>query len=471
MLCGPKSSGKSTFGRILGNRLLNDASASKGIAVLDLDPGQPEYSPPGQVSLIHILDPNFGPPFSHPVTIGQSKVVRSHAIGAITPSQDPGLYMACALDLYAHYKSLLQRYPKTPLIINTSGWVLGTGLEILAELIKKVRPTTVVYMSLDGPIEVVDSLKIASGAVPVVTLPSQSTEYATRTSAHLRTMQNMSYFHLEASNENDLRWKDTPLTSAPPWQVGYSDDEAGIMAVLCYGESPPPKLLHDAINGSVVSIVVIDDRLAIPSISNLNDYESTMTTTLDVTDNDLHILDDSTFHPSDLSQPLIVHTPEGIPYFNPTNSIALDPQYSHCIGLGLIRGIDVKRKCLQLLTPIPADIIHRAVEEGKKIILVSGKLDTPGWVYTESLTLNDILQKNTRRGGPQQRDNEDAEEEESDDIIEDDTSMMNLENKDKLGSEFEDVPWVSRITGSQGRGAGSRVWRVRRDLGRSEGGD
>jgi len=34
-----------------------------------------------------------------------------------------------------------------------------------------------------------------------------------------------------------------------------------------------------------------------------------------------------------------------------------------------------------------------------------------------------------------------------------------------------EVPWVETLEGSQGRGIGARVWRVRRDLGRSEGGD
>lgn len=467
MLTGPKSSGKSTFARILGNKLLSDSSASKGIAVLDLDPGQPEYSPPGQLSLLHIQEPNFGPPFSHPTTNGKNSTLRSHAIGAITPSQDSSLYMACALDLYNHYKNLLQKYPRTPLIINTSGWVLGTGLEILTELIKKVRPTELIYMSLEGPTEVVDSLRAARPASSIVTLPSQSSEYSTRTSGHLRTMQNMSYFHLDGPNTDGLQWNATPLTSTPPWQVAYSGEESGVMGVLCYGECPPANLLAEAINGSLVSVVVIDDMLALPSLRN-DEIFSEEASSHHTADNDLHVLDDSTFHPANLNQPMIVSTPEGIPYFNPLNSIALDPQYSHSIGLALVRGIDVRRKCLQLITPIPNDIIQQVFEEDKKIVLVSGKLDIPGWAYTEALVQKDIMNK-SRVLANEEDAGESGKPDDEEDAVEEEIEGLGKINA--LGKEFDHVPWVSRVSGSQGRGIGSRVWRVRRDLGKSEGGD
>lgn len=191
MICGPKSSGKSTFARLLVNRILSSIAPDPksptitkwtGVALLDLDPGQPEYSPPGQLSLIHVQELNFGQPFSHPVPDGKSTVIRSHAIGAISPSLDPSLYLACALDLFAHYRNLLQNFPGCPLIINTPGWVLGTGLEILLDLISKARPTEVIYMSQQGPWDVVQSLREEAKLVPVITLPSQASEYTTRTS-------------------------------------------------------------------------------------------------------------------------------------------------------------------------------------------------------------------------------------------------------------------------------------------------
>lgn len=103
LVCGPKSSGKSTFSRLLANRLMTDeaclrAGASPGIALLDLDPGQPEFSPPGVVSLIHVMEPNLAPPFCHPLH-NTKNILRSHAIASVTPAMNPEHYLECSLDL------------------------------------------------------------------------------------------------------------------------------------------------------------------------------------------------------------------------------------------------------------------------------------------------------------------------------------------------------------------------------------
>lgn len=60
---GAKGAGKSTFMRVLANRLLADTPR---VAFLDSDCGQPELTPPGMVSL-HVLDaPRAGPSHAHP---------------------------------------------------------------------------------------------------------------------------------------------------------------------------------------------------------------------------------------------------------------------------------------------------------------------------------------------------------------------------------------------------------------------
>lgn len=480
MICGPKSSGKSTFAKLLANRLLSTSmgattgTRSPGVALIDLDPGQPEYSPPGHVSLIHLQEPNFGPPYTHPSPGSKGRVVRSHTIAALTPSMDPSLYMACALDLFAHYRHLLSSVPHCPLIINTPGWVLGTGLEILMELIARVRPNGVIYMSDEGPWEVVQSLRTAAKLIstPVYTLPSQLSEYTTRTSVHLRTMQTMSYFHLNITHEKKLSWNYTPLTSLPPWEIIYSGNNPGILGILCYGEQPPASLLADTINGSLVAVVVIEDTAAIPGWDSQEQDEDVtnegpipeMSNLDDVTFNqssEIQAFDADSIHQRPVTKPLVIRTPaEDLPYFNPANDISLDPQSSHTIGLALVRGIDTSRRRLQILTPIPAREIKEINEAGKQVILVSGKLDTPGWAYTEDLHQKEATEKGKSKAGDQ-----------ADDIDIDDNTDIPLGSK-VLSAEFENLPWVEKLKGSEGRGLGARVWRVRRDLGRTaDGGD
>ncbi|KAF4628973.1 hypothetical protein G7Y89_g9176 [Cudoniella acicularis] len=444
-------------------------SKSAGVAILDLDPGQPEFSPPGQLSLVHLQEPNFGPPYSHPTTGNKSRILRSHAIGSLSPSSNPTLYMACVSDLVAHYKNLLSTLPSCPLILNTPGWVLGSGLEILVDLISKARPTAIIYMSDEGPFEVVATLREAAKSTPVYTLPSQVSEYTTRTAVHLRTMQTMSYFHLNPDTRMGLSWNNNPLSSIPPWEIRYSGENAGILGIICYGEQPPANLLADTINGSLVAVVVLEDLAAIPGWESQDQVEPRGEGPLhqsspELSDEnfisfndspDLDTSNEDNLENPIIAKPLIVQTTiEGLPYFNPQNDITLNPRYSHMIGLALVRGIDVPRKRLQILTSIQASVIDEVNKAGKKIVFVHGKLDTPGWAYTEELHQKSMIEKEKKRTGGEKMDVDDNDEDGED------VGMNEVEDSRVHGEGFQDAPWVEKLEGSQGRGLGARVWRI-----------
>lgn len=182
-------------------------TGTDGIAFLDLDPGQPEFSPPGEISLLHLRFCNFGVPFTHPVVHPSEgcKVLRSHHLGALSPKDNPDHYQKCALDLLQRYKVLLSQHGACSLVVNCSGWVQGSGLEVLTGLIHHMAFTNVVYMSTTGPEEVVETLKDATlqAKVPFHSLSSQSSEFwaPARTASDLRMMQTLSYFHLAAPEE------------------------------------------------------------------------------------------------------------------------------------------------------------------------------------------------------------------------------------------------------------------------------
>lgn len=471
MICGPKSSGKSTFSRLLTNRLLTTSATQETdspIAFLDLDPGQPEFSPPGQLSLHLLSKPNFGPPFSHPdgLTSG-TKLIRAHSIAAVSPSSDPDFYSTCATDLFSHYVNVLLPMHHCPLAINTPGWILGTGLELLIDLIRITRPTQVIYMSQDGPREAVESLEDAGKPSPVLTLPSQPTEYLPRTSAHLRTMQYMSYFHQDTMASGDRVWNSDPVTSLAPLEVNYTGKAAGILGVMCLGEQPSIEMVRDTIDGSIVALVVIEDMAAILSLKSNEKMEryiedqSGEYTSMDMDNNSnkvvkTHFTEQSYRRPENH---LILHTPEGIPYLNPANAMSLDPTYSHTIGLALVRAIDVRRQKLQLLTPISPNTIKDISASGKAIILVSGKLDTPGWAYLEALYRKDADMKEVAK----QRESDEGTQESGDEEGGDAVTGGQQDHMDG----FENAPWIEILRGHKGRDVGARVWRVRRDLGKT----
>ncbi|KAI0165144.1 hypothetical protein GGR52DRAFT_575237 [Hypoxylon sp. FL1284] len=454
VVTGPKSSGKSTFGKILANRLVTErwSNGKKRyhgtIAVLDLDPGQPEYCVAGHVALVRIARPVLGPSFCHPQGSTEVQVVRSHALASISPASDPELYMEAVADLVAHYRNTMKA---SSLIVNTPGWIQGTGLDLLTSIIDVMQPTDVIYMSESGPAEAVEALGEACSGTRFATLPSQDSQLTSRTAAEFRSMQIMSYFHAETT-KSSVQWNADPLTRMSPWQVGYLGPECGIFGVMCYDYQPSLEMVADAINGTVVAVVAIESIQAFRSLAEPGMTDDAM---------DVGSLkpEQLTTFPSTLPK-LISTTPEGIPVIATADGSTLDPRYSRSLGLALIRGIDNRRKVLQLLTPVPMKDLNASQEAGEVIVLVSGKFDTPSWAYTE-----DLYSHNNNRNGGEGEDTSDAEE--SADTTDDDVVVGGSEDQNSTDANPNPVPWIEILRGNQKRGAGSQVWRVRRDLGRA----
>lgn len=406
--------------RLLVNRLLNrggqrtfgtKALDSRAVAVIDIDPGQPEYGPPGTLSLLRVTRPNLGAPFSHPgISDPTYTVLRSHALASVTPASNPALYRQCAIALYETYKAEL---PGRPLIINTPGWIQGTGLELLSDIIDHINPHEVLYMSEEGPAESVDALREVTKR-EFTTLPSQPAEFTSRTAAELREMQSLSYFHIQSESSETpkapLRWSDRPLSHTKPCLIPYSGKKS-ILGVLSYDYQAPPELLADSINGMVLALVGIEGPAAFGDFA----------------------LDPST------KLPQIGRTPEGIPYIaNPTD-IALDPRYSHLLGLVLVRGVDAKQQCLQGLSPVLGETLDRLNDYSGNVVLVHGNFGCPNWAYTEPLYYSQAKDSG---------------------VEEDEPAVTGA-------AAAGPVPWVEVLEGNQSRPVGSKRWRVRRDLGRA----
>lgn len=146
MVAGGKGVGKSTLSKLLVNTLLAQHPA---VAYLECDTGQPEYTPCGLVSLHILTAPVTGPAFTH-----LQPAVASVFTGTDSSGNDPAAYLRALFGLYdlflfgadkrvdggaaaALASSMVCCCPcrnrclaqgKIPLIINTQGWVRGTGM-------------------------------------------------------------------------------------------------------------------------------------------------------------------------------------------------------------------------------------------------------------------------------------------------------------------------------------------------------
>ena len=513
MVCGPKGTGKSTFSRLASNSMLSKAGQRRrqskghiddGVALLDLDPGQPEFSPPGEVSLVHLRTFVFGSPFTHPVlgSVDGNQLIRAHHVAAISPKDDPDHYLACALDLMKQYRRLLQRNSTCPLVVNCSGWIYGSGLEVLTELIQKLGITDVVYMSEAGQSEIVDELVSAThkARIPFHMLPSQPSEYAIRLPSDLRAMQSLSYFHLAPSVDGHISWDHRPITSMVPWTVRYAGPDQGVLGIMVMGERQDPDCLAELLDGALVGVVAVDDDSAIPAqgqdyiadskgpesmddqgdgtghpdLDNCAIYqfpnfeadaddseiEDMHASKLPFSSSPIELLDPDDMEYENLpidpaiDHPSVLRTAnEHLPYLfsGQGTCTPLDPKGSHSLGLALIRGIDKQSQTLHLITPIPASTIDGFHKHQTKIVLVKGKLDTPAWAYQEEYCAATAAEQRRME-------------------LKDGDAMDGLEDgeiRDRRPTQSAwegGVPWVRVLNGPEGRGRGAKVWRVRRDL-------
>ncbi|XHF97476.1 Polynucleotide 5'-hydroxyl-kinase grc3, variant 2 [Aspergillus wentii] len=443
LICGPKASGKSTFSRYLLNHLLSpapqveaDFSNTDGVAFLDLDPGQPEFSPMGQVYLAHLRSPFFGPPFTHP-SLDDSldgTMVRAHHIGATSPKDDPDHYVLAAMDLMDRYRSLLATYPQCPLIINYPGWIFGLGLEVATWLVKSLGLSDVVYMSEKGPMEVVEPLGQAANEarIPLTTLPSQPTDFVSRSSAQLRSMQIQSYFHMSRPAEvHNPLWLDTPTSRTRPILVDYSGPRQGIRGIMVMGSQINPELLHEVLDGSIVGVVAVEspnailgqgagsgvlDGLPAGKKDSDNEMESSESDSSSEEDEDVNMdgPDDAAKDPASALPSMeanIARTPEDLPYLfigSGTNN-PLDPKASHCLGLAIVRSINASSRKLELVTPIPGSKIRGAIEQGHGIVLVRGQLDNPNWAISEDYHAARAAEKRHQQSVAKARKSKDAD--------------------------------------------------------------
>ncbi|KAJ8921435.1 hypothetical protein NQ315_003053 [Exocentrus adspersus] len=134
MLAGGKGVGKSTLLRFSINRLL---SKFNKVRVLDLDPGQSEFSVPGCVAIVTVTKPVFGPNFTH------LKQTDRSLLSNINVGYDPKAYIKRIKSLVAYLGTLEGDYP---LLINYMGFSQGIGVNIIASAIKHIQPTDILQI-------------------------------------------------------------------------------------------------------------------------------------------------------------------------------------------------------------------------------------------------------------------------------------------------------------------------------------
>ncbi|KAK6536394.1 Polynucleotide 5'-hydroxyl-kinase grc3 [Arthrobotrys megalospora] len=408
-IVGGKSVGKSTFGRYLLNTLITNSQLPT-IAYLDLDPGQPSFTPPCILSLHKITSPIVAPSFA---AFRSTEVVRQHHVGYISPREDPKYYLRCAADLMREYRRLVEQGEKLTLIVNTCGWIKGMGRELLQELVAVCEPTDVVGLGeVDGVFaEILPDEKgvkrhlleaVGTGAVVGNTGGNQQF-----TPADLRMLQTIAYFHSQRKVGGDATFSfdfEKHLTAVPPLVAAYKGPTRVIGGITILDTGITPDLVFTALNATIVAIKLVrkDDREH-PVLRYLED----------------------------------VYGENGVvtPYipanrFDGTSGM-LPAEGTVTAGLAIVRGVDEANGELQLLTPVHEDEFNKWLEDGYRILLCRGRDEIP--VYLVWDWRDGRAGQKGRRG------------------------------TGSFGGA-EKMPYLDFVVGGEVAGKGAKEWKVRRNI-------
>lgn len=351
--------------------------------------------------------------------------VRAHFVGDVTPRDDPESYVAAVHDLIEYFRTHIQpgqadatgTQQRVPLVINTQGWIKGLGADLAARLEPLLRPTHILdviprgsagivpapfrgarWLDVDGAIlgagpeiaalESVSQLEFGApgpadaeqssqpgvgagtteqtgtgdgGATP----PRYVTEVASKLApTEARLLNLMSYLYAQglapaSAARAAVRgtWNFTePLVHRPPLVVDVDGGLKAGIRVLALGSSVPDSLKLMAINASIVAIIVTD------SDSGAADDE----VAVDAAQKDGGMV--NTWKRAFHRAARIVHSGKRLG--------------TRCVGLGIVRSIDVDAGHIHLLTPVDPEFLGELKLEsgaGRAMGIVKGAIELPVW--------------------------------------------------------------------------------------------
>lgn len=400
LLCGAKGVGKSTLLRYTINRILSEGNDETGssrggtstsccdaVAVLDCDLGQPEFSPPGIVSLTMVSQPILTPPHCH-MMYGHEKYSystctgsthdpscskstttthdnvhktnyceQSYYFGHPTSKADPKTYLLYLSNLMEAYQKIISNSTTSnqwvPLIVNCDGWVKSMGRDILCTIIHDiVKP--------DHIIQIVGPTKSTSFELPTITTThaddkeEQNDATGSKQQVHILeifgSQDNPTRAPLQSTTQRNrplfapsVRPKDLRALRLCTYFVGGSS----VLSLLgIQFTSHTADRLIDPWSSSIIATYLASmipyrvpfDTISCHIIGNAAGKDTWIST---------HYTDDMMF---DCMDGTIVGlgVEEGLDDIDP-----ILIRLHSCAGLGIVRSIDRIKRILYILTPIP----------------------------------------------------------------------------------------------------------------------
>ncbi|KAM3162597.1 hypothetical protein ACU8KH_02850 [Lachancea thermotolerans] len=264
VVLGGKNSGKSTFLRLLAQRLLHTGRQEDDfLYFLDIDSGQAEFSRPDCISLSKL-----GSNFELGNHLGQAEAeqVLEYYVGTSSPHVFPTKYLS---DVSRLIDSFSEENFMGSALLNVPGWIKGFGVQIMNDVINRFKPTHVVFIDSNSRSEAfLNELQIES----TFSTP-QREEYepciykidgyhGSPTSGihsrlhapHLRLFRLLAHFHKVENTRSLISYDFTPLVRRAPLQVSFSPGPIKAFDIVDFNDAVSDEVFKDIMDGSIVGM-------------------------------------------------------------------------------------------------------------------------------------------------------------------------------------------------------------------------
>ena len=353
-VCGPQNSGKSTLARYTVNTLLSKFST---VLFLESDIGQSELTPPGLVTLSVVSQPLVNPPYSNTPhfvtkldTSDNNLTSESFCIGLVSPAQVMKEYLEKLFVLIETAKKLNRK--NVPLVVNFMGWTKGFGVGLHADILRKLEPTNVLNLQTNSPKDLppIESVLQTAGIMGDELIPAlKNMPNVCDIPGHILpkntslTFQAFELRHMALLNYFAPIYQSNSI--AAPYKVSWADVSV---------------IMHEEVEESLVSYTLNCSVVALLSgpIGGMSGYTG-----------DIKLVKEEEEHLSTMK----------------------------CLGLGIIRAVDVTEKVFYLNTPIEVQALEQVFFFKHTSLPVphvqSGSLPMP---YLSNLAASEIMGTGSR---------------------------------------------------------------------------
>lgn len=365
LVCGRRSSGVSTMIRSLMNRLLrnrtSDTTRASGVILLDFETTIPEFAPPGMISIVQVMDPVFGPAFTHVTsTTGSSNpVLKMHFLGDFDETELANWHVDRVHDLLALEQRLQSGLGNVPVIIHAPKWLNAIEQQSMGNIWKKIAPTDIMCMDSRPNSPHLQTWRHFADADnrQIHQIPAQVYDKIPPAREHDLLMQ--SYFHVSAESLMAGKcWSESPVLAENPVNLAYAGDHIDISGIVILGGHVALEDTYDALDGVMVAILVLESPEDEPATWD----------------------DMNKGQPNGNGDWVLHRTAEYLPRLvrgSSQSSFPFSAEHSRCIGLAIVTEIDIMKRHLALVGSADLGELNLR-SRGSRLALVMQKASLDG---------------------------------------------------------------------------------------------